>query len=190
VSGTHEESPKATFHRSRARWRLLLLIFSPWPLSHPSLVAWVGMGAIQSRRMPSRAWLRYAKERKKPAKGRSLKIAWSIFIVIGLPLGLLAILGPLAYSGIYIEPLRQFWRPWPSDLVKALLGVAGFAATAAYLTFQSGRDKGYHSGRVAGKADARNLAEGLGTLPVQLATVEPTPALPEPPVPPPQPPAM
>ena len=60
--------------------------------------------------MPSRAWLRYARA-KKPAKSRSLKASWAVFIVLGIPLGLMAILGPLAYAGYYIEPLKQFWRP-------------------------------------------------------------------------------
>jgi len=26
--------------------------------------------------------------------------------------GLFVLLSPLAYMGIYVEPLRQFWRPW------------------------------------------------------------------------------
>jgi len=51
------------------------------------------MGALQGGRMPSRAWLRYARDRK-PAKGRALKVAWALFLVIGLPLGLALGRGP------------------------------------------------------------------------------------------------
>src|SRR5437016_9704700 len=86
------------------------------------------MGALQSSRMPSRAWLRYARA-KKPAKSRSLKASWAVFIVLGIPLGLMAILGPLAYAGYYIEPLKQFGRPWPPGYVKRIRALIGFAVT-------------------------------------------------------------
>ena len=152
------------------------------------------MGALQSSRMPSRAWLRYARA-KKPAKSRALKAAWTVFIILGIPLGLMAILGPLAYAGYYIEPLKQFWRPWPPDYVKGLLAVAGFAITLGILLYSHGKESGYQRGKTAGKAVARNIAEGLGGAVIEAA---PTPAaLPpapveapavfvDPPVPPPQ----
>ena len=59
------------------------------------------MGALQSSRMPSRAWLRYARA-KKPAKSRSLKASWAVFIVLGIPLGLMAILGPLKIGRAHV----------------------------------------------------------------------------------------
>src|SRR6267378_1293555 len=129
------------------------------------------MGALQSSRMPSRAWLRYARA-KKPAKSRALKAAWTVFIILGIPLGLMAILGPLAYAGFYIEPLKQFWRPWPPDYVKGLLAVAGFAITLGILLYSHGRESGYRRGKTAGKAVARNIAEGLGG-----AVIEPGPVV-------------
>ena len=150
------------------------------------------MGAIQHGRMPSRAWLRYARA-KKPAKGRGLKAAWAVFILIGIPLGIMAILGPLAYAGFYIEPLKQFWRPWPPDYVKGLLAVTGFALTLGILLYSHGREAGYQRGKTAGKAVARNIAEGLGGAVIEAAPVavppapiEAPPVLVEPPVPPPQ----
>jgi len=115
------------------------------------------MGALQSSRMPSRAWLRYARA-KKPAKSRSLKASWAVFIVLGIPLGLMAILGPLAYAGYYIEPLKQFWRPWPPDYVKGILAVSGFAITLGILLYSHGREAGYQHGKTAGKAVARKAS--------------------------------
>src|SRR5438132_12064730 len=129
------------------------------------------MGALQSSRMPSRAWLRYARA-KKPAKSRSLRAAWAVFIVLGIPLGLMAILGPLAYAGYYIEPPKQFWRPWPPDYVKGILAVSGFAVTLGILLYRHGKDAAYQRGKSAGQAVARNIAEGLGG-----AGIEAAPAL-------------
>src|SRR5713101_5155421 len=132
------------------------------------------MRMLSGSHVPSRSWLRYARD-KKASMGRGLKAAWGLFILLGIPLGLLAILGPLASAGYYIEPLRQFWRPWPPDYIKAIIGIAGFVALAAHLTYRSGRDHGYRSGRIAGKAVARNAAEAA-------AVQEELPApLPEPP---------
>ena len=140
--------------------------------------------------MPSRAWLRYARA-KKPAKSRSLKVSWAVFIVLGIPLGLMAILGPLAYAGYYIEPLKQFWRPWPPDYIKGLLALGGFAGATALLLYMQGRERGYQKGKTAGKANARNVAEGLGMVAVEsVAAPAPPPdeapvVLVEPPLPPP-----
>ncbi len=145
------------------------------------------MGALPGGRMPSRAWLRYARA-KKPAKGRALKAAWILFVLFGIPLGLMAILGRLAYAGFYLEPLRQFWRPWPPDYVKGLLADAGFAVTLGILLYINGRESGYQRGKVAGKAVARNIAEGLGGAVIESAPslpVETTVVMVDPPVPPP-----
>src|SRR5256885_5304561 len=172
--------------------QLFVLIFSPWPLFGSILVPQSAMGALQSSRMPSRAWLRYARA-KKPAKSRSLKASWAVFILFGIPLGIMAVLGPLAYAGYYIEPLKQFWRPWPPDYVKGLLAVTGFAVTLGILLYSHGREAGYQRGKTAGKAVARNIAEGLGGAVIEAAPVAVPPApieapqgLVDPPVPPPQ----
>src|SRR2546430_8443742 len=144
------------------------------------------------RPMAPRAWLRSARP-KKPAKSRSLKASWAVFIVLGIPLGLMAILGPVAYAGYYIEPLKQFWRHWPPDYVKGLLAVTGFAVTLGILLYSHGREAGYQRGKTAGKAVARNIAEGLGGAVIEAAPVAVPPApievpqaLVDPPVPPPQ----
>jgi hypothetical protein len=151
----------------------------------------VRMGKLSDSHVPSRSWLRYARD-KKPSMGRGLKAAWALFILLGIPLGFLAILGPLAFAGYYFEPLRQFWRPWPPDYMKAIIGIAGFAAVAAHLCYRSGRDHGYRSGKVAGKAAARNAADQSAPvqeeLPVPLPeppAVQATSVLPDAPVPPP-----
>ena len=152
----------------------------------------VHMGILSGSHMPSRSWLRYARD-KKPSRGRGLKAAWALFIILGIPLGLLAILGPLAAAGYYFEPLRQFWRPWPPDYQKAIIGIAGFSAVVAHLFYRSGRDHGYRSGKVAGKAAARNASEQSAPvqeeLPVPLPeppAVQATSVLPDAPIPPPQ----
>ena len=148
----------------------------------------IRMGALQSSRMPSRAWLRYARA-KKPAKSRSLKASWAVFILLGIPLGLMAILGPLAYAGYYIEPLKQFWRPWPPDYVKGILAVSGFAVTLGILLYSHGREAGYQRGKSAGKAVARNIAEGLGGAVLEpapsVAPIEAPAVFVDPPIPPP-----
>jgi hypothetical protein len=124
--------------------------------------------------------------------GRGLKAAWALFVVLGVPLGLMAILGTLASAGYYLEPLRQFWRPWPPDWIKGLIGIAGFAAVAAHLSYRSGRDHGYRSGKIAGKAVARNAADQSAPLQEELPVPLPEPArqvtsvLPDAPIPPPQ----
>jgi len=83
-----------------------------------------------------------------------------LFIVIGAPLGFMAALGPMAYAGIYIEPLRQFWQPWPPDIVKGIGGVLGFAVTLGYLMYRKGRSTGYRSGAISERATVRNRSEG------------------------------
>jgi len=95
-----------------------------------------------------------------------------LFIVIGAPLGFMAALGPMAYAGIYIEPLRQFWQPWPPDILKGIGGVLGFAATLGYLMYRKGRYTGYRSGAVSERATARNRSEGRVTVVNPAASAE------------------
>ena len=114
------------------------------------------MAAPGTGRVRGRTWARIT-QAKKP---RANAVAWALFLLIGLPLGLIAALNLLAGTGIYVDPLREFWRPWPSDTMKSFIGIAAFAATLAYLTYREGRQSGYKSGNVAATATARNVAEG------------------------------
>ncbi len=114
------------------------------------------MAAPGTGRVRGRTWARIT-QAKKP---RANAVAWALFILIGLPLGLIAALNLLAGTGFYVDPLREFWRPWPSDTMKSFIGIAAFASTLAYLTYRKGREKGYTSGNVAATATARNVAEG------------------------------
>lgn len=96
----------------------------------------------------------------KPIRERDLTVAWALFLLLGVPFGIMASLEYLATTGIVIEALRPLWQPWPSEIVKSFLGIGCFAATLAHLAYRLGRSEGYRSGTVAGKAAARNLAEG------------------------------
>ncbi len=135
-----------------------------------------------SRKRPLPDWkLPKGPRRNLPKRARALRLAWALFIFLGLPLGFMAALGPMAYAGIYIEPLRQFWQPWPSDIIKGIGGVLGFAATVGYLMYRKGRYTGYRNGAVAERATARNRSEGR-------VTVSNPAGAPEVPVPTPNPP--
>lgn len=101
----------------------------------------------------------------KPPKTYSLRLAWAVFLAFGLPLGFMAALGPLTAAGIYIEPLRPLWRPWPPDLLKPVIGVAGFVTSFAYLCYRLGRHAGYRWGTAAATAMARNISQEPPTPP-------------------------
>src|SRR3989442_8223624 len=108
--------------------RLSFLILSSSPLLRPSWVVGVLMAGSRKRPLPS--WkLPRGPRRHLPKRARALRLAWVLFIVIGAPLGFMAALGPMAYAGIYIEPLRQFWQPWPPDILKSIAGGPGVRAT-------------------------------------------------------------
>src|SRR5437899_4424849 len=126
-----------------------------------------------SRKRPLPSWtLPRGPRRNLPKRARALRLAWVLFIFIGVPLGFMVALGPLAYAGIYIEPLRQFWQPWPPDIVKGIGGVLGFAATLGYLMYRKGRYTGYRSGAVSERATARNRSEGRVTVVNPAASAE------------------
>jgi len=145
--------------RSARGGRLSFLILSPSSLSMPIFVLRVLMAG--SRRRPLPDWkLPRGPKRKLPKRARALRLAWALFLVVGVPLGFMAALGPLAYAGIYIEPLRQFWQPWPPDILKGIGGVIGFAVTLGYLTYRKGRYTGFDRGAVAERASSRNQLEG------------------------------
>src|SRR5437899_9345756 len=138
-----------------------------------------------SRRRPLPSFtLPRGPRRNLPKRARALRTAWVLFFLIGLPLGFMAALGPMAYAGIYIEPLRQFWQPWPPDILKGIGGVIGFAVTLGYLTYRKGRYTGFDRGAVAERASSRNQLEGRIPVPALAAAPETsTPALNPPPPP-------
>lgn len=74
-----------------------------------------------------------AKRLAKDRRARAYRVSKILFATLGLPALLMAALGPLAYAGIYIEPLRPLWRPWLGDDGKFALGVAGFLVFAGLL---------------------------------------------------------
>src|SRR3989442_14701872 len=136
-----------------------------------------------SRKRPLPDWkLPRGTKRHLPKRARALRTAWALFIFIGLPLGFVAALGPMAYAGIYIEPLRQFWQPWPPDILKGIGAVLGFAVTLGYLMYRKGRYTGYRSGAISERATARNRSEG----PVTVTNPAPSPETALDPPPPPQ----
>lgn len=144
-----------------------------------------------SRKRPLPAWtLPRPPKRKLPPRARALRLAWGLFIVLGLPLGFMAALGPLAYQGIYIDPLRQFWQPWPPDWVKGIGSALGFAATLGYLLYRKGRYTGYRTGAIAERATARNRADGRVTVSNPAAAPEVQVSAPNPPPPPEMPPQI
>src|SRR5881628_674722 len=160
--------------------RLSFLILSPSSLSMPFGVFRVLMASSRKRPLPD--WkLPRGPRRHLPKRARALRIAWVLFIFIGAPLGFLAALGPMAYAGIYIEPLRQFWQPWPPDILKGIGGVLGFAVTLGYLMYRKGRYTGYRSGAISERATARNRSEGRVTVANPAPSPETVPNTPPPP---------
>lgn len=87
------------------------------------------------------------------------RLAWALFIVLGLPFGLMTILVLLADAGITVPVFGMLWMPFPPELTKPFLGLAVFAATLAYLTYRVGHRRGFHTGTGVGLAAARNLEE-------------------------------
>ncbi len=145
------------------------------------------MAALRRLDVPAGSSIWIAKEKKAPKGRGGLTLGWILFLAIGIPFGFMAALGPLAYAGIYVGPLRSLWQPWPPDVVKPFIGVGVFVATLAYLIFRMGQTDGFHWGTVTATAAARNMAltQGMGSEQVaQALTVTldpPAPALPPPP---------
>src|SRR5256712_14081273 len=160
--------------------RLSSLILASATLLMPIRVCRVLMPS--SRRRPLPDWkLPKGPRRHLPKRARALRTAWVLFIVIGAPLGFMAALGPMAYAGIYIEPLRQFWQPWPPDILKGIGRSLGFAVTVCYLLYRKGRYTGYRSGAISERATARNRSEGRVTVVNPAASPETGPNPPPPP---------
>ena len=120
------------------------------------------MAAPGTQDVPTTASVEMVME-KTAQRGRGHTLPWILFLVIGIPFGLMAALGPLTAAGIYIEPLRGLWQPWPPDLAKPFIGAAAFVVTFAYLVYRTGRIRGFHWGTVAATAVFRNIVEGRGS---------------------------
>lgn len=145
------------------------------------------MAALRRLDVPSGSSIWIAKEKKAPKGRGGLTLGWILFLLVGIPFGFMAALGPLAYAGIYIGPLQGLWQPWPPDVVKPFIGVGIFVATLAYLIFRMGQTDGFHWGTVTATAAARNMALSQGMTSDQVAQAmtvtmdPPAPALPPPP---------
>ncbi len=87
------------------------------------------------------------------------RLAWGLFVVLGLPFGLMTVLVVLADVGITVPLFGALWMPFPPEVVKPFLGLAVFAATLAYLTYRMGHRAGFHAGTGVGLAAARSVAE-------------------------------
>src|SRR2546422_4365087 len=169
--------------RSVAGGRLSFLILSSSPLSRPIRVVGVLMASSRKRPLPS--WkLPRGPRRHLPKRARALRLAWVLFLIVGAPLGFMAALGPMAYAGIYIEPLRQFWQPWPPHILKGIGGVLGVASTLRYPPYRKGRYTGYRTGAIAERATTRNRAEGRVPVSNPASAPGATVAAPNPPPPP------
>lgn len=103
--------------------------------------------------------------RRRHAPDPGVRLAWSLFLGLGLPFALMAVLTSLARVGIYVELFRPLWVPWPPDLLKPFLGAAVFAASLAYLAYRIGHRTGFQRGAGLAKAAARNRVSGVPSLP-------------------------
>ncbi len=139
--------------------------------------------ATAETRLVHRSWpIVYGHRRNRP-QGHGTGVAWALFLLGGVPCILMAALSVLARAGIYVDFLRPLWQPWPPDLLKPFLGIAGFAATLAYLTYRVGHRSGFRRGEGAGYASARIWVEAQARAHERATTM----ALPAPPTPPPPP---
>ncbi len=126
--------------------------------------------------------------RRNVSSGGSPTLAWALFLVLGLPFGLMTALEVLARAGIYVDVFRPLWQPWPPEILKPFLGLAVFSATLAYLGYRIGHRHGFRSGVGVGMASARTRSEVIAATNLRPA---PTPASTQaenPPLPPPPPP--
>ena len=95
--------------------------------------------------------------RTRRAPGGGTGLAWALFLGLGFPFGLMAVLTVLAGGGFYVDLFRPLWQPWPPDLLKPILGVAVFVGTLAYLAYRSGWRSGFRTAAHARAPAARPL---------------------------------
>jgi len=118
--------------------------------------------------------------RTRAVREPGLRLAWALFLGLGLPFVLMTFLTILARAGVYIDILRPLWQPWPPDLLKPFLGVAVFAATLAYLAYRTGRRTGFRTGAGVRMVSARTRT-GSPYAPGRLAAASPARPVPPPP---------
>lgn len=77
------------------------------------------------------------------AARRRIRLSIALFVAVGIPAGLMALLAPLSCMGIYFEPVRPLWNPMFGDLGKFLIGIAGFLVTLVLVvrTIARGHDR-------------------------------------------------
>ena len=74
--------------------------------------------------------------------------------------------------GLQFQGTRPVRPPFPPG-IESFIGIAGFAATLAYLAYRRGKETGYKSGNVAATATARNVAEGRIPEPAPQVSLQP-----------------
>lgn len=73
----------------------------------------------------------------RPSGRRSRVVAAVLFLVLGVPLGLMGALVALASAGYTVSGLSGLWVSWPPDAVKVAVGAVAFIATLAYLVVRT-----------------------------------------------------
>ncbi len=61
------------------------------------------------------------------------RAAWALFLLVGLPFALMAVLVALAQAGIVVSVLSPLWTAWPPDAAKEAVGAVVFVTTLAVL---------------------------------------------------------
>ncbi len=137
------------------------------------------MASAETRR--ARVTFPIAYERKvRVNQGTGTRVAWALFLFVGVPFAVMTVLTFLARMGIYVDLFRPLWQPWPPDLLKPFLGLAVFAATLAYLTYRVGHRRGFRVGAGVNLLATRTWAEER-LVPQGLATQSPPTQVPPPP---------
>lgn len=112
------------------------------------------------------------RRKARPPEGPP-RLAWGLFLVVGVPFVLMGALTVLARDGVYVDVFKPLWAPWPPEVLKPFLGFAGFFATLAYLVYRLGHRTGYRAGAAAGRAAVLNAAEA------EMRDLQPAPPAPE-----------
>ena len=76
--------------------------------------------------------------RTRRAPGGGTGLAWALFLGLGFPFGLMAVLTVLAGGGVYVGLFPPLLQPRAPDLLQPIPGVAVFVRTPPYLPHPSG----------------------------------------------------
>jgi hypothetical protein len=117
-----------------------------------------------------RVWPIVYDRRTRRAREGGTRGAWALFLGLGLPFLLMAVLTVLAHAGTTVALFRPLWQPWPPDLLKPVLGLAVFAATLAHLAYRIGRRAGFRAGTRAVLVPLRTPRENASRWNVPPAT--------------------